>query len=311
MFRSLSIALIASVAVSAVISGAVLRGRTLRAARALRDVPRTARAVLRIDPDALRRSSAAQGLVEALVVGEPLSRIEADCGLDPLADLSEAILWVRGSERQPLQSFGLMLTGSRVDADDLAACHARLVTARGGTVVRLEVPTGPVLASEDGGSASAILDGRTIVTGSAATVAEALAVNRDLLPALGERAPVAALWPELSRGAAVAAVLDPPDHWRTGLERVSRLGAEDAALEGIRAIGLRIDPDDQPETEICLDFATKERARRSAELVRSWAASPPDSIEPPWDSLLRSARVRIEGPRVRIAVELATLSTPP
>ena len=294
----------------AVIYGAVLRGRTVRATRALREVPRAARAVLRIDPAAVRRSSAAQRLLDASVGREQLSEIEAECGLDPLADLSEAILWVRGSEQQPLQSFGLMLTGSRVDANDLAECHARLVAARGGAVVRLEAPTGPVLSSPDGGSAIAILNGRTIVTGSAPTVAEAVAVHRDLLPSLGERARVAAMWPALSRGAAVAGVIEPPDHWKAGLERVSSFGAGNGALEGIEAIGLAVHPDERPEAELYLDVATPEQARRSAALVRSWAASPPDSVEPPWDSLLRSARVRVEGSRVRIRMDLATLSTP-
>jgi hypothetical protein len=71
---------------------AMQHGRTLRASRALRELPGTARAVLRIDTGALERTAAAKALLNAFVREEQLSEIEAICGLDPLAALSEATI---------------------------------------------------------------------------------------------------------------------------------------------------------------------------------------------------------------------------
>jgi hypothetical protein len=309
--RSLKVAAVVSVAMVAVIYAALQRGRTVRATRALNALPSTARAVLRIDPPAVRRSAAARSLVDAFVGADRLSEIEATCGLDPMSDLSEATIWVRGSESQPFQSFGLMLTGRRVDAAGLAECHKLLVEARGGSVVRLEAPTGPVLASDDHRSAIALLDGRTVVTGSVRTVAEAMAVHRGLLPTLGDRAPIAALWPEISPDAAIAAALDPPGHWKTALERAAAFDAEESALQGIEAVGLAVKLGSGRATELVLDVATPELANESAALIRAWAASPPPDVEAPWDAILQTARVTIEGRRIRIAVDVSSLPTTP
>ena len=99
--------------------------------------------MLRIDTRALERTAAAKMLIGAFVGEEQLSEIEAICGLDPLAALSEATVWVRGPEDQPFQSIGLMLRGRAADAATLAECHRLLVETRGGSIVRLEGPAGP------------------------------------------------------------------------------------------------------------------------------------------------------------------------
>ncbi len=294
----------------ALILAAAHRGRGVRATATLRQLPSTARAVLRIDPVALGRSPAAQTWVRALVPKEQLTDIEATCGLDPISDLSEATIWVRGSEEQPFQSFGLLLRGSHVDAEAIAQCHARLVEARGGSVVRLEAPTGPLLASEDRGSAIAMLDAHTVVTGSIQTVAEAMAVHRGLLPALAQRATVATLWPEVSAGTAIAAVLDPPRHWKSALERVASFGADASALDGIEAIGVAVRKRRGRATEIHLDVATPEHAAQSAETIRAWAGSPPQDVKPPWDDVLRTARVRTDGTTVVVRVDVSSLPIP-
>lgn len=294
----------------AAIFAAVHQGRLTRATRALDQLPSTARAVLRIDPAALQRSAAAQTWVRAFVAEEQLSEIEATCGLDPIADLSEVTVWVRGSESQPFQSFGLMLTGRQVDAAALAECHRLLVEARGDSVVRIEAPTGPLLASQDRGSAIAMLDERTVVTGSTNTVAEAMAVHRGILPALVERAPVATMWPEVSPGAAIAAALDPPQHWKAAFERIASLGADASALEGIEAIGLAVRTDGRRATEVHLQVANPELATRSAAIIRGWAASPPEEVQPPWDTVLGSAEVDVDGRRVLVTVDVSSLPTP-
>ena len=258
-----------SLVMAAVIYLAIHRGREVRAARALHQLPRTTRALLRIDTASLERTAAARALVDAFLGEGRISEIEASCGLDPIADLSEVILWVGGSEEQPFRSFGLMLTGRNVDAVAIAECHRALVEERGGSVVRLESPSGPLLASEDRGSAVARLDGRTVVTGSIRTVAEALAADRGLLPVLAERAAVATLWSEVSPRAAVAAVVDPPDHWKAALERISAFDDEASALRGLSAIGLSMRPGKSQTAEVYVETATSEQARSSAVTVRA------------------------------------------
>lgn len=308
MSRASKVALVVSAATLAAIYGALEWGRTLRAARTLEEIPGTARAILRVDPRALRRTTAASMFVDAFVGPERLSDIEATCGLNPLSDLSEIVIWTRGTESVPFQSFGLMLTGRTVDATRIAECHQRLVAARGGRVVRLEAPSGPLLASEDRGSAIALLDTRTVVTGSPRTVAEALGIRRGWLPALAERAEVATFWQELSRGAAIAALLDPPAHWKAALERIATLGGEISSLEGIDAIGIVARPDLGRAVELHLRFSDEDLAERSATVIEGWSTAPPEGIEPPWDVVLLSARVERDGAQVLVRADVSSLS---
>ncbi|MGB5696253.1 MAG: hypothetical protein WBM46_11405, partial [Polyangiales bacterium] len=183
MTRSIKVAAVVTMAMAGLLFATVQRGRVLQGTRTLRELPSTARAVLRIDTRALERTEAANTLIGTFVPKEQLSEIEAVCGLDPLTALSDVTIWVRGSDDQPLQSIGLMLRGRMVDAVALAECHRLLVEARGGSVVRLDGPAGAFLASQDRRSAVALLDDRTIVTGSVSTVAEAMAVRRGTVSA--------------------------------------------------------------------------------------------------------------------------------
>jgi hypothetical protein len=283
-------------------------GRTLRASQALRELPSTARAVLRIDTRALERTAAAKTLLGAFVAEEQLSEIETICGLDPLAALSEATVWVRGPEDQPFQSIGLMLRGRAADAATLAECHRLLVETRGGSIVRLAGPAGPLLASRDRRSAIALLDDWTIVTGSVKTVAEAMAVRHGTAPALMERPRIAALWPHVNAGASVAAVLDPPQHWKSALERVAKLGDEASAMQGLQSIALSVESGSAQTVDVYIDVTDAELATQDAAIIRAWAASPPDSVEPPWTDVLRSARVQVRKHTIVVTLDVSSLS---
>jgi hypothetical protein len=306
--RSIKVAAVVTMAMAGLLFATVQRGRVLQGTRTLRELPSTARAVLRIDTRALERTEAANTLIGTFVPKEQLSEIEAVCGLDPLTALSDVTIWVRGSDDQPLQSIGLMLRGRMVDAVALAECHRLLVEARGGSVVRLDGPAGAFLASQDRRSAVALLDDRTIVTGSVSTVAEAMAVRRGTVSALVERSQIAALWPEVSAGASVAAVLEPPEHWRSALERMGKLGGHVSALREVRTVALAIPARSKQTIELFLDIADAEVAARDAELIRTWAASPPDSVEPPWTDILRSARLEVLGKRIVVTLDVSSLS---
>jgi len=306
--RSIKVAVVVSVAMAVLLFAAVQRGRTLRAGRALHELPSTARALLRIDTRALERTAAARALIDAFFPEEELSEIEAICDLDPLDTLSEVTVWVRGPDDQPFQSIGLMLRGRSTDSAALAECHRLLVEERGGSIVRLESPAGPFLASRDRQSAIAVLDNRTIVTGSVRTVAEAMAVWRGAAPALVERPGLATLWRRVSPGTSVAAVLEPPEHWKSALERVAKLGDEASPLAGAQTIALSVEAGSTRTIDLYIETTDAERAQRDAELIRASVASPPASIEPPWVALLQSARVYVRERTIIVTVDVSSLS---
>lgn len=288
----------------------VQRGQTLRASQVLDELPGTTRAVLRVDTDALARTAAAKSLVDAFVAEERLTELESVCGLDPIESLAEATLWVGGPEGQPFQSLGLMLRGRTANAGALAECHRSLVEGRGGSTVMLEGPAGPLLASEDRRSAIAALDNRTIVTGSVHTVAEAMAVRQAGAPSLRDRPRLAELWPKVSRGASIAAVIDPPEHWRSALERITTVGTEVSALRGVEAIGLSVKTGSAQTVKVYVEVAAPELAAENATLIRDWAASPPESLEPPWTDVVGSMQVRKLGSAIVISADVTSLSTP-
>jgi hypothetical protein len=264
--------------------------------------------VLRIDIRALERTAAAKALVDTFVAQEQLSEIEAICGLDPLVALSEATVWVRGPEDQPFQSIGLILRGRAADAATLAECHRLLVETRGGSIIRLQGPAGPVLASRDRRSAIALLDDQTIVTGSVRTVAEVLAVRRGTAPALMDRPPIATVWPRVAAGTSVAAVFEPPEHWKSALERVAKLGHEASAMQGLQSIALSIESGSAQRVNVYIDVTDPELAAQDATLIRAWAAAPPDSVKPPWAEVLQSARVRVHERTIAVTLDVSSLS---
>jgi hypothetical protein len=306
--RSLKVAALVSISTAGLLFAAMQHARTLRANRVLHQLPSTARAVLRIDTSALEHTPAAKTLLAAFVPDEQLSEIEAVCGLDPIRGLTNVTAWVRGPEEQPFQSTGLMLQGRTVDAEALAECHRLLVETRGGSIVRIDSGAGPLQASRDRQSAIGLLDGRTIVTGSVRTVAEAMAVGRGAVPALAERPLMAELWRKVSMGAGIVAILDPPVHWKSALQRVMKLGSEPSAIEGAQTVAVSVEAGSAQTLELHIVVIDERLAEQDAELIRAWVASPPDSVEPPWTKLLQSARVRVRDRTIVVTLDVSSLS---
>lgn len=307
MSRSLKVGVTVSLATAALLYGAIEHGRHMRADLPLRELPATTRAVLRIDTSALRRTPAAETLFASIVGQEQLTEIEKTCGIVPIEALSDIIVWVQGPDDQPFQSIGLLLRGRTVDASKLAECHRLLVEARGGSVIRLDAPMGALLASRDRRSAIALLDDRTAVAGSVRTVTETLQVERGVVTPLRDRAALASLWRRMGRDAAVAAVLEPPAHWREALQELGQVGSQ-SALEGMRALGCSIPTGSQNTIETQIDFVSSEAAREDVSFVERWLHDPPESIGAPWSEVLRSARVRATGPTIRISFDLSALA---
>ena len=306
--RSLKVAAVVSISMASLLFAAMQHARTVRTNRLLHQLPGTARAILRIDAAALEDTAAAKVLLAAFVADEQLSEIEAVCALDPMKALSEVIVWVRGPDDQPFQSIGVMLEGRAAGAATLAACHRALVEKRGGSIVRLDGPAGPMMADLDQRSAVAMIDDRTIIAGSVTTVTEAIAVRRGTAPALVERGRIAARWPDLSRGSSISAILDPPEHWMSALERVTKPSDGPSALEGAQTIGLFVESGSAGTATLSIEVGSADLAGRNAERIRHWIASPPESVEPPWTNVLQSARVSARDRTIEVTVDVSSLS---
>jgi hypothetical protein len=306
--RSLKVAAIVSISMAGLLFAAMQHAKTLRANRLLQQLPSTARAILRIDAASLERTAAAKTLLNAFAADERLSEIEAVCALDPIEALSEVVVWVRGPDDQPFQSIGLILQGRGASAATLAACHRALVEGRGGSVVRLDGPAGPMLANLDQRSAIAVIDERTIIAGSVTTVAEAIAVRRGAEPALIERRGIAARWPPLSRGSSISAILEPPDHWMSALERVTKRLDGPSVLQGAQIIGFSVESGSADAVTLFIDVSSPQLAARNAERIRDWIASRPENIQPPWTNVLQSAHVTARDRSVELTVDVSSLS---
>lgn len=282
-------------------------GRTLSSERALYQLPRTARAVLRIDAAAMAKSESAQAVFDWFVPAERLSEIEARCGLAPLASLNDAIVWVGGPDDEPLQSIGLLLRGRTADAETLANCYQTLVEARGSTVDRVPTPTGPLLRSHDGQSALAPVDAHTVVTGSADTVFELLEVGRGTLEPLVEDERVRDIWSRVAPGAAIAGVFVAPPRWQSALERIGAIGDRASALSGVESLGLSSRASVPTAFAIVLELADAAVARRDAALMEVWKESPPETVEPYLAELLRSAQIQVDGARITLTIDVSNL----
>jgi hypothetical protein len=60
--------------------------------------------------------------------------------------------------------------------------------------------------------------------------------------------------------------------------------------------------------DVYIDVADAKLAAQDAALIRAWAASPPDSVEPPWTDVLESAHVQVREARIEVRLDVSSLS---
>ena len=286
-------------------------GRRLGARRALYLIPDTARAVLRLDTEALASSEAGQALVGQLFPERELSDLETHCELQPLTDFRELAIWGGGPDGQSFRSVGLLLRARDADTEALAKCYRTLVEVRGGTLIRTQTPSGPVLASSDGRSAFARVDPERVVTGSPSTVAELLAVMRGEAPPLAKQQDFLELWSNLGGDGAITGVFMPPPAWRSALDRASRIGAGVSAVSGVEAVGLATGVPKRGEAKLLLRTSDQDIARRDATLIEVWTSNPPDTVPRGWAAAIRSAEVSVDANVITVTVDLSDLNEQP
>jgi hypothetical protein len=103
-------------------------------------------------------------------------------------------------------------------------------------------------------------------------------------------------------------VFDPPEHWKSALERVAKLGHEASAMQGLQSIALSIESGSAQTVNVYIDVADAELAAQDATLIRAWAAAPPDSVEQPWAHVLQSARVQVRERTIAVTLDVSSLS---
>ena len=65
----------------------------------------------------------------------------------------------------------------------------------------------------------------------------------------------------MNTGASVAAVLDPPEHWKSALERVAKLGDDASAMKGLQSIGLSVEAGSAQTVDVYIEVANPRAGR--------------------------------------------------
>ena len=129
-------------------------------------------------------------------------------------------------------------------------------------------------------------------------------------PALEERASIASLWSEVSPGAAIVAVVEPPSHWKAAFARVGDVERKSPTLEQVEALGVAVGRAHGDEAVVRVRASSSEGAERVAATVAEWVKTPPTSIEPPWDSVLETGEVTRHGRDVVVRLDVSSLAEP-
>jgi hypothetical protein len=305
--RSSKAAAIATIATTGLLIAIIHYGRTARVERNLEVLPKTARGVLRFDSSRVTTSQSARALFRWLAPEARLTEIEALCDLDPATAFADVIVWVGGPEGEPFQSIGLLLRGHTVDSEALARCYRRVVEARGGSIRRATSASRPLLISGDGRSALVQVDSKTVVTGSAETVDEFLAVADGMTASLLEEARFRKLWRRLATGAAIAGAFVAPPRWQSAIERLGTIGNGASALTGIESIGFTTKAGTPTGVMLVFDVVDAETARRDAALMDVWVRSPPEELAPEWIAMTRGAHIEVTDRSIFVTLDVSTL----
>ncbi|MEM7137822.1 MAG: hypothetical protein AAF500_14655 [Myxococcota bacterium] len=307
MTRSIKVALLVAGATVAVIVLLARHGHLEQSRRILTQLPRTAVAVVRIDGSAMARGPTGPYLLDSFSLDAGLDEIAIACELDPRTSIEELTIWAGGAEGEPLSSVGLLLRGRDVDAEALARCYQALVEDRGSAIDRRMTPAGPVLVSQDGRSALAAVDHRTVVTGSGSTVTEFLAAASGKAPTLVEDPRFKALWSTVG-AAPVAGVFVAPPRWRDALARLGAIGDRASALADVEAVGFTLGAPSNGALVVWIDVDNPATAEQNATLMKVWAESPPDQAPAALIDVVQHAEIETLGNRIRV---VAALKGPP
>ena len=89
---------------------------------------------------------------------------------------------------------------------------------------------------------------------------------------------------------------------------MAKLESETSPLRGAQTIALSVKSGGTHAIDLYVDVENDKLAREDAQLIRAWAMSPPDSVEPPWTDLLQSARVKVRDRRIVVSLDASSLS---
>lgn len=235
----------------------------------LANVPRGASAVLYVDVAAVRGSSLWERWVIDGGRDRGLRRLREECGLDPLASVSDLTAFVIGTEGRSLDHVGFLARGE-LEHEALVRCMAKVVGGAGGEVEQLEIDGVPAVAGGRGRSRIAFLGRSGLAWGSHETVERIIKTVRGALRASEDDPSIADPFQEAA-GADVVVVGRVPSHWREALSR-RLLDSQEAlsrALAPMERIAFAAQVGDPVKVDLAITFASEEDAARfTTELQR-------------------------------------------
>ena len=284
------------------------RSRPL-AADPLGRVPGTATAVAWIDTGALLGSPLWDRIVRARGGDEGIRRLERSCGFDPIARLTDVVLFATGDETDRLDRVGVVARGD-LDHEALVECVSKVVEDDGGEVRRVSIEGVSAVAGR-GSSRAAFIGTDGIVAGSEPLVREVIGVTQGDAEPASEDETLARLWRRVAGGRHIVLVAHVPGPWRDAARRIARENDRDslAELAGARAIGAGVRVTRGFGAGVALEMRSEEQARAAEAAVRAEidrALDQPMIALSPLAPALRRIDFETQNAELILTVELST-----
>jgi len=201
-------------------------------------VPSDAYGAVRIKVDRVLASDAYKRLVVERGEAEGVERITKLCGFNPLAGISELVVFARPTPGGGMPRFAFTARGD-LDHDALIDCVKKFGEAWGSTggLKRDDIEGVPSVVSSRGSSRAAFLGSDGIVGGDAESVVATINTVLGKGPSLASDASLKALYSQFDTGTDVAGVARMPDEARALLQALAQsiLGGQLSVLTGARA----------------------------------------------------------------------------
>ena len=238
------------------------------AADPLGRVPAGATAAAWIDTGAVLGSPLWDRIVRAHGGDEGMRRLERTCGFDPLAQLTDVVLFATGDETDRLDRVGVVARGD-LDHETLAQCVSKVVEEDGGEVRRVSIE-GVTAVAGRGSSRAAFIGTDGIVAGSEPLVRDVIAVVQGDGEPASEDETLARLWRRVAGGRHVVLVAHVPAPWRDAVRRIARESDREALAElaGARALGAGVRVTRGFGAGVALEMRSAEQARAAEAAVR-------------------------------------------
>jgi hypothetical protein len=209
-------------------------------ANPLAAIPADAYGMARIKVGRVIASEAYKRLVVEQGGAHGVERVQALCGFDPLARVSELYLFARPAPDRGVPRVAFVARGDLRHAE-LLDCVKKITGGDASALQREDVEGIPAFRSKQGSSLAAFVGRDGVVGGDAESVRAALHSVLGQAPSLAENGQLAALYRELEQGADITLVTRWPEEVRPWLRSLAELTDPSLLkLAQLRALGLNV-----------------------------------------------------------------------